>query len=250
MLQMLAVQTTKTAGFSNCINKLVSFFARVYARQNRRVGAFRINDLAAACKHVAAVACAALTACGGGGDGVVQPASSPSPAQVCARPVTVQFFGDSTQEQQKGNLQLALDMALGPGVALVENLGVSGTTAADFPMAKVKPSAITVVNYGINDSRAPGATVETYKARLRAIAPTVFETPSPPVDTYAQAMREVAAELGRPVIDVSAQVRAMPGWEVRIWDGVHPDPGMLGIISRDIVAPALATEVRKRLCAS
>ena len=163
--------------------------------------------------------------------------------------MVVQFFGDSTQEQQGTNLQIALDMALGPGVAVAENLGVSGTTAADFPAAKVKPGAVTVANYGINDSRAPGASVADYKARLRQIAPTVYETPSPPVDTYAQAMREVAAELGRPVIDVSSTVRAMPGWEVRVWDGVHPDPGLYGIIARDIVAPALAAEVRKRLCA-
>lgn len=195
------------------------------------------------------VAALPLAACGGGGSSTPQTApSAPAPAQVCAKPVPIQFFGDSTQEQQKGNLQIALDMALGPGVAVVENLGVSGTTAADFPAANVKPSAITVVNYGINDSRAPGATVAAYKASLRKIAPSVFETPSPPFDTYAQAMREVAAELGRPVIDVSAQVRAMPGWEVRVWDGVHPDPGLYGIIARDIVAPALAAEVRKRLC--
>jgi lysophospholipase L1-like esterase len=162
--------------------------------------------------------------------------------------VLVQFFGDSTQEQQGGNLQIALDMALGPGRALVENLGVSGTTAADFPGAKVKHGAITVANYGINDSRSPGATVTAYKASLRKIAPAFFETPSPPFDGYAQAMREVADEMGRPVIDVSAQVRALPGWETRIFDGVHPDPGLYGIIARDIVAPALADAVRRANC--
>lgn len=194
----------------------------------------------------------ALTACGGGGSSIPAPVSqpAPAPAQDCAKPVLVQFFGDSTQEQQHGNHQVSLDLALGPGVAVAENLGVSGTTAADFPAAKVKPGAVVVVNYGINDIRAPGASVETYKARLRAIAPTVYETPSPPFDGYAEAMREVAAELGRPVIDVSATVRAMPGWEARVWDGVHPDPGLYGIISRDIVAPSLVAEVRKRLCAS
>jgi len=159
----------------------------------------------------------------------------------------VQFFGDSTQEQQGQNLQIALDMALGPGVALVENLGVSGTTATDFPAAKIKPGAITVVNYGINDSTS-GVPVATYKANLRKIAPTFFETPSPPFDGYAQAMREVAAELGRPVIDVSAQVRAIPGWEARIFDGKHPDPGLYGIIARDIVGPAVAEAVRKARC--
>lgn len=206
------------------------------------------------CRLSAALLSAALTACGGGGDAAPPPQPqaqrAPAPAQACARPVVVQFFGDSTQEQQGGNLQIALDLALGPGVAVAENLGVSGSTAADFPAAKVRAGAITVINFGINDSRAPGASVLDYKARLRAIAPTFYETPSPPFDGYAQAMREVAAELGRPVIDVSATVRAMPGWEVRIWDGVHPDPGMLGIIARDIVAPALASEVRKRLCAA
>lgn len=195
---------------------------------------------------------ATLTACGGGGSSEPTKPAPPTqqPAQVCARPVIVQAFGDSTQEQQGNYLQLALDIALGPGFALVENHGVSGTTAAEFPAAKVKPGAVTLANYGINDSRAPGASVAAYKANLRKIAPTLFETPSPPHDSYAQAMREVAAELGRPVIDVSAKVRAMPGWEGRVWDGVHPDPGLYGIIARDIVAPALAAEVRKRLCAS
>jgi len=186
-----------------------------------------------------------ISACGGGGSGDV---SQPKPAKVCSGPVIVQAFGDSTQEQQGNYLQLALDIALGPGFALVENHGVSGTTAAEFPAAKVKPGAVTLANYGINDSRAPGASVAAYKANLRKIAPTMFQTPSPPHDSYAQAMREVAAELGRPVIDVSAKVRAIPGWEGRIWDGVHPDPGLYWIVSSQIVAPAVAEVVRKAQC--
>lgn len=186
-----------------------------------------------------------LSACGGGGS-----ADSPSvtPAQTCSKTVQVQMFGDSTQEQQGNYLQLALDLALGPGVAVVENLGLSGSTAADFPASKVRRGSIVVVNYGINDVRATGASVEAYKARLRAINASMYQTPSPPFDGYAQAMREVAAELGRPVIDVSAKVRAMPGWEARAWDGVHPDPGLYWIISQQIVAPALAELVRKSVC--
>lgn len=216
----------------------------------RRVrGKFRATYNRALARVAAGCFPLALAACGGGGDAGPAPAAVTQPAQVCARPVLIQMVGDSTQWAQGNNVQLALDLLLGPGAVVVENLGASGTTAADFPAAKVRAGAVTVVNYGINDSRAPGATVEAYKARLRAIAPTVYETPSPPFDGYAQAMREVAAELGRPVIDVSATVRAMPGWEVRVWDGVHPDPGLYGIIARDIVAPALAAEVRKRLCA-
>jgi len=37
---MLAVQTTKTAGFSFCINGLGMIFGRVYARQKRPFAAF------------------------------------------------------------------------------------------------------------------------------------------------------------------------------------------------------------------
>lgn len=192
-----------------------------------------------------AILAAALSACGGGGGPTSSPAAQP--AKVCG-PVIVQAFGDSTQEQQGNYLQLALDLRLGPGVAVVQNLGVSGATAAAFPASQVQAGSITVVNYGINDSRAPGASVADYKARLRKIAPTIFQTPSPPFDSYAQAMREVAAELGRPVIDVSAGVRALPGWEVRVWDGVHPDPGLYWIISQQIVAPAVADAVRRESC--
>lgn len=188
-----------------------------------------------------------LTACGGGGASPEAPAKQPT--KVCPPTVTVQVFGDSTQEQQGNYLQLALDLALGPGRVVVENHGLSGTTAAEFPATKVKPGAITVVNYGINDSRADGASVEKYKARLRAIAPAIFETPSPPFDGYAQAMRDVAKELGKPVADVSAGVRAMPGWQARVPDGVHPDPGLYWMISRDMVAPVVADAVKQVSCA-
>ena len=61
-------------------------------------------------------------------------------------------------------------------------------------------------------------------------------------------MRDVAAELGRPVIDVSAKVRAMPDWQAHVFDGVHPDPLLYQAISRDMVVPALAEAVKRMAC--
>lgn len=189
-----------------------------------------------------------LAACGGGGSSDLPGQQAKQPSSSCVRPVLIQLFGDSTQEQQFNSVQLQLDLILGPGVARVENHGLSNTTAADFPVGKVVRGAISVVNYGINDIRTPGMTVELYKAQLRKISPSYFQTPNPPIDGYAQAMREVAAELGKPVIDVSAKVRAMPNWRNYFYDGVHPGAPMYPIITRDIVAPELADAVRRAAC--
>lgn len=166
--------------------------------------------------------CLLLAACGGGGGD--EPACSSR----------VQLIGDSTQEQQRNNLQRAL------GSVSVINMGVGGTTAAQAPA--VDAGAVSIVNYGINDMRL-GVSVEQYKAALRKINASAYETPSPPYDGYAQAMREVAAELGRPVIDVSAYVRSLPGWEARVPDGVHPDAGLYEEITQRVVAPAVAKMV-------
>ena len=87
----------------------------------------------------------------GGGMTGASAAPAASTVKVCSSPVRIQLFGDSIQEQQFDAVQKLLDQSLGPGAAVVENHGLSGTTAADFPFAKVKPGAITVVNYGVND---------------------------------------------------------------------------------------------------
>lgn len=105
-------------------------------------------------------------------------------------------------------MQQWLDGRFGTGVVTVDNYGKSGSTSLDFSAALVKPGAITLVNYGINDSRLPDANADAYKKRLAAIAPTVFQTPNPNYDGYSAAMRQVAAQLNRPVIDVSSEFRS------------------------------------------
>ena len=141
-----------------------------------------------------------------------------------------------------------MDARYGVGLVRVSNHGVSGTTAADFPKSLVEPGAITVVNYGINDARVTSASVDVYKARLRAINATVYQTPNPPIDDYAQPMRDVAAELGRPMIEVSANVRALPGGTSATTDGVHPNEILYAWITHQLVAPELASLVDTKLC--
>ena len=145
-------------------------------------------------------------------------------------------------------MQQWMDGRFGPGVVTVTNHGKSGSGAADFPAGLVQPGAITVVNYGINDIRMPGANVSAYKTRMAAIAPAIFQTPNPSFDGYAQAMREVALQLGRPVIDVSKEFRAQPNWSSQLTDTVHPSWSALLWIVYQVVGPALADQVDQRLC--
>lgn len=198
-----------------------------------------------------------LSACGGGSTEATQADAAEvnddaynAALQACASaaPVRIQMFGDSTQWEQFDAVQRWMDEWYGAGAVKVTNLGVSGTTAADFPFAKVDAGAITVVNYGVNDSRQADPSVATYKERLRRIGATVYETPSPPFDTFATAMREVATERGAFLLDVSTRVRAQPGWSRQIHDGVHPNAFLYEWITFQVVGPALAKLVDERLC--
>jgi len=198
-----------------------------------------------------------LSACGGGGIEAAQTDANDTnddafikAMQACAStgPVRIQMFGDSTQWEQFDAVQRWMDDRYGVGAVKVTNLGVSGTTAVDFPAAKVDASAITVVNYGINDSRQENASINAYKERLRRINPSAYETPSPPFDAYASAMNEVAAERNTPVLDVSARVRAQIGWSRQIHDGVHPNAFLYEWITFHVVVPALTKMVDERSC--
>ena len=187
-----------------------------------------------------------LTACGGGSDA---PTEHPQPVCIApAAPTKVQVFGDSTQYAQLNALDTYLKAYLGNDAVVVRNLAVSGTSTKHPLPEPIDPAAVSLANFGINDSARDVKDVEQYKANLRAMAPSVFETPNPPHDTYAPAMREVAAELGRPVIDVSAYVRSLPGWEKRVPDGVHPDRGLYNEITEKAVGPAMAEIISKLRC--
>ncbi len=61
-------------------------------------------------------------------------------------------------------------------------------------------------------------------------------------------MREVAAEKGRPVIDVSAYVRSLQGWEAMVPDGVHPSELLYQQITQHKVGPELAAMVAPLVC--
>jgi lysophospholipase L1-like esterase len=193
--------------------------------------------------YLAGIATVISASCGGGGSD----APDSEPLQQPCTPVVVQMFGDSTQEQQGQNLQRYMDQRFGAGRVVVENLGVSGSTAAQMRVDLVKPGAVTASNYGINDEHQ-GVSVEAFKAALRRANTSIFETPNPTLDGYAPAVREVAAELGRPVIDVSAWVRAQPGWEQHVPDGYHPDEWLRGQVTQRLVGPAIGDAIAGRVC--
>lgn len=182
--------------------------------------------------------------CGGGGDDV-----SPEQPQTSVQctPVLVQMFGDSTQEQQGQNLQHYMDQRFGAGRVVVENLGVSGTTAAQMQTSLIKAGAITASNFGINDQHQ-GVSIEEFKAALRRANTAFFETPNPTLDGYAPAVREVAAELGRPVIDVSSWVREQGDWQSHVPDGYHPDAWLRGQVTERLVGPAIGDSIAARVC--
>lgn len=194
-----------------------------------------------------------LAACGGGATAVVPGGGQRSnvgflPPCTPQTDIRIQLFGDSTQELQGDEMQQWMDGRFGPGVVSVTNHGKSGISSADFAAGEVKSGSITVVNYGINDIRIPNANVDAYQTRLTAIAPAVFQTPNPPKDGYAPAMRQVAAQLGRPLIDVSEEFRMRPNWQSQVPDAVHPTWSALLWISHQVVGPALAVQVEQRLC--
>lgn len=201
-----------------------------------------------------------LSACGGGGG-----------AATGIQIRSVQLFGDSTMDQA-GPLIAA---ALSP--LTVINSARSGSTStmllegtdrviepccqsANAQWPQSIGAALVVINHGMNDSQKDligppyGITVQAYKENLRELirranTRVVLQTPNPSfrrdVDSapYAQAMREVGAEMGVYVIDVHAFVSSIPGWENLIPDGVHPsDAGM-----RRIVGELIAPELRKLL---
>lgn len=188
------------------------------------------------------------TACGGGG-GDAGPAA-PVAVAVSACP-TVAFYGDSTAVGLAPAMQAALDARFGAGRVVLANRAVSGTTSSD--LAAVGDEPIAVVNFGINDSRRPFA-IADYKANLRRLyrPGVVFKTPNPiwghqydPADVddqaYAQAMREVAAEVGAKLIDTNAYVLGLQDWPALVPDGLHPSAALYQVIAQQTVQALDAT---------
>lgn len=183
---------------------------------------------------------ATFAACGGG--------EPEAPATSCTPVVVVQMFGDSTMAAQGNAVQRFMDAEFGAGRVSVENLGASGTTAANFNRSLVKPGAVVLVNYGINDKNHGLVDLPQYRSTLTAISADVYQTPNPPIDDYAQGMRETAQALGRPVIDVAAFVHTIPDWRSHTPDGVHPDAWLYEQIATRVTGPGLAAIVRGSVC--
>lgn len=197
-----------------------------------------------------------------------------TPACKPIRLVVINLYGDSTQEglvvsradphgtqaaTHPGQaLQAAMDTRFGAGAVRVNNRGIGGTTSTDFLASGVKPEGhISVANFGINDSQR--MSIEQFKANLRAIPVSFYETPIIPNElvwfnrpksflSYVQAVRDVAREKRRPVIDTSDFVQSIPDWRRLMSDGVHPGARLYEMIGREALFEALEPAVAKLRC--
>jgi hypothetical protein len=163
----------------------------------------------------------------------------------------LQFFGDSTQVQAFELLREHFPSATLRAVGGTRSdMLLDGTDGLNRPWPASVAAPVVVINHGMNDAR-PWAKVplDAYRANLRRLAKApalvVFETPNPSTypgrDTapYAQAMREVAAEVGAPLIDVHACFQTLPDWRAALYDQVHPNERGLRHIVDVCVAPRL-----------
>lgn len=218
---------------------------------------------------------AVLTACGGG-EAPTPPVPAPTPVPASAPPacipkaqVKVQLFGDSTMVGSvagvyigdvAGKLQADLDARFGVGATTVELRAVGGTTAADLlagrdglnaPWPGSVDGDVVVENHGINDMLYL-KDLAGYTANLERLAGrvTLFQTPVRSTeawwnDAYAQAMRDVAAEHHIPVAEVHEYFR---GRQELLSDGVHPTVEGYALLVRDVLAPAVAEQVKALRC--
>ena len=192
------------------------------------------------------------------------------PSVCIPKTVTIQLFGDSTQAGYDGMtkrriaispamlLQAHLDRLFGTEAVRVMARGANNTTSGqllrgedgvNLPWDRAATADIIVVNHGINDQRT-GVPLHEFKANLQALAPTVFQTPNPtpalPTAGYAAAVREVAR--GKPLADVDAYVRSLPDWQRLLPDGLHPSEALYGMISANVLLPAVLPLVERLRC--
>lgn len=213
--------------------------------------------------------CLLLNACGGGGGG--PDAAAPGASAVCtpaALPVTIHAYGDSTMSglvvradrsyyqatrHPLVALQALLDARFGSGVALLvqESVG-GGTTRGQLAQGSGPLQGVSIENFGINDSLL--LSVEEFKANLRALDPDVYQTPIPTdvahwhgkpaaYEQFVQAVRDVAAEKGKPLIDMHAYIAAIPNWQWLTSDGLHPGEDLYARMAQpmfEVLAPIVA----------
>jgi lysophospholipase L1-like esterase len=238
----------------------------------------------AARMKLASLAAAVLTACGGGGsDAPAAEPAKPTASAPCTAP-RVALYGDSTVDQAwpPMHLQHQMDLRFGVGKVLIENRAVSGTSLEQLmagtdgknglPWAKqldvVKPQ-VAVVQHAKN-SMAARVPVATFKAELEQLVreakgrgvSVILDTPVPEtlnapygaqwrvdgIKPYAQAIRDVSAANGVPLVDVTAITEAIPGYEALVFDGIHQDLTLTQILYTGPVADAIATAVGPMVC--
>lgn len=205
---------------------------------------------------LATLAAAVLTACGGGGS---PDSAHEQPAATCTAP-TIQLFGDSTLDEPLG----AAPYWIAKWGARVTNRAVGGTNSRELragldgknlPWPGSVQADVVVINHGLRDGYTPFPAAFTplaeYRDNLRffaahsAGARVIFQAPNPSTKEgrdmapYAQAMREVAAEVGSQVIDVYACFQQQADWRARIPDGTHPDAEGLRYIVNVCAAPVI-----------
>lgn len=200
------------------------------------------------------LACVALTACGGGGDGALPFGSTTStasaPPACTPRVVTVVLTGDSTMVGPENlmlpRMQAAMDARFGAGAVDVSSVAVSGTNALQVPPVTAD---VIVNNDGINDE-LQGETLPVYRAALLAIHATLQETANPTVaHPGADAYVDVAKGLGVPIADTRAFVLGLPNWQSMLYpDGIHPMPPLNQLIVDKVLAPAVAAQVAPLRC--
>lgn len=198
----------------------------------------------------------ACSGCGGGGGGsspstatTPAPASAPAPASTPAvkKTITLEGQGDSTMWGAVGMMLYTMGQDL--GIPYV-NDGIGFATIRDSLTApnirysttfdeRIAKGDIILENYGINDVRNYDVAsfandLRTWVNRVRAAGKVpVIEQPNPicldfqpgaiaGVAANAQAAREVANEMNVLLIDQFDWISAMPNWQSKLADCVHP----------------------------
>jgi hypothetical protein len=169
--------------------------------------------------------------------------------------VHVQVFGDSVAHNCAPYDQAALDQRYGAGAVVIDDRAVGGsysqklvdgTDGLNRPWPQDVTAPITTMDHGLNDVVFSD---EVYRANLLKLVPTVYVTPTTMRSTAGEAarahhmaaiMREVAAQLGRPVADVDAFTSTYAGWDGLLFDDVHPGAEGCRLIADKVLVPALA----------
>jgi lysophospholipase L1-like esterase len=187
-----------------------------------------------------------------------------------ARGFVIEYYGDSTvwgyasgsqgERVERPPTQVFAESLPARLRLDVRNHGVSGSTACQLlegadgrhppwpQQMQASPARFVILNYGINDQWRHD--IATYRGCLRELVrvarahgkDVVFETPNPTrdsgpggLDIYVQAMRDVAQEIGVPVIDQYAYLsRLLQGRSplTLVPDGLHPSQGTYDLKGR------------------